>query len=151
MYHLLLRQFVRDAFHEYVESLNYVNDLTKPALEKALQNFILAPPEYAIHTTSMKEGRLVYNLKWDCISNCMIFQKQSKIMIWNLMKDGNMLPVMKFFTLRKKPETDWRHKPKYQKCMENTWTCFKAIDFRRSFWRWKQRSRENPNIRPISI
>ena len=60
---------VTDAFHEYVEGLNYVNDPSKPALEKVLQNFILAHPEYAIHTTSKKVVRLVYNLNWDCISN----------------------------------------------------------------------------------
>ena len=60
---------VRDAFHKYVEGLNHVKGPSKPALEKALQNFILAHPEYAIHTTSKKEERLVYNLNFDCISN----------------------------------------------------------------------------------
>ena len=50
---------VRDAFHEYVQGLNYVNDPSKPALEKALQNFISAHPEYAIHIMSKKEGRHV--------------------------------------------------------------------------------------------
>ena len=45
---------VRGAFHKYLEGLNHVNDPSKPALEKALQNFILAHPEYAIHTTQRK-------------------------------------------------------------------------------------------------
>ena len=69
---------VRDAFHEYVEGLNYVNDSSKLALEKALENFILAHSEYAVHTMSKKEGRLVYNLNWDFISNLYGISKTKK-------------------------------------------------------------------------
>ena len=69
---------VIEAFQEYVEGLNYVSDPSKSALEKALQNFILAHPEYAIHTTSKKEGRLLYNLNWDCISNLYDISKTKK-------------------------------------------------------------------------
>ena len=69
---------VRDTFQKYVKDLNYVNDPSKPALEIGLQNFILAHPEYAIHTTSKKEGRLVYNLNWDCISNLYDISKTKK-------------------------------------------------------------------------
>ena len=60
---------VRDVFHKYVEGLNYVKGPSKPELEKALQNFILAHPEYMVYTTSKKEETLVYNLNFDCISN----------------------------------------------------------------------------------
>ena len=69
---------VRDAFHEYVKGLNYVNDLSKSVLEKALQSFMLAHSEYAIHTMSKKEGRLVYNLNWGCISNLYDISKTKK-------------------------------------------------------------------------
>ena len=72
---------VRDAFHKYVEGLNYVNDPNKPALEEALQNFILAHPEYAIHTTSKKRQVLYITLIGIVSQTCMIFQKQRKIMI----------------------------------------------------------------------
>ena len=75
MYHLFI-EAVRDAFHEYVQGLNYVNDPSKPALEKALQNFILAHPEYAIHTTSKKRQVLYITLIGIVSQTCMIFQKQ---------------------------------------------------------------------------
>ena len=72
---------VRDAFHKYLEGLNHVNDPSKPALEKALQNFILAHPEYAIHTTQRKREDLYITLIGIVSQICMIFQKQRKIMI----------------------------------------------------------------------
>ena len=59
----------RYAYHKYVEGLTYVKGPSKPALEIAFQNFILAHPEYMVYTTSKKEETLVYNLNFDCISN----------------------------------------------------------------------------------
>ena len=72
---------VRDTFQKYVKDLNYVNDPSKPALEIGLQNFILAHPEYAIHTTSKKRQVLYITLIGIVSQTCMIFQKQRKIMI----------------------------------------------------------------------
>ena len=59
----------RYAYHKYVEGLTYVKGPSKPALEIAFQNFILAHSEYMVYTTSKKEETLVYNLNFDCISN----------------------------------------------------------------------------------
>ena len=78
---------------------------SKPTLEIAFQNFILAHPEYMVYTTSKKEETLVYNLNFDCISNVHDISK-TKMMVCNLMKNGNLLTVMKFFTLRWKSKTD---------------------------------------------
>ena len=35
---------IRDASHKYIEGLNYLNDQSKPALEKALSEFHFSSP-----------------------------------------------------------------------------------------------------------